>query len=259
VAETCTGTQAGCPADTFLPASTVCRPATGPCDVAETCTGSAAACPPDGVKAANVVCLPANGTLPCDVDDVCNGTTKDCPVRWAPPSTVCRAAAGPCDAVEYCTGSSGTCPTDAVLPNTTVCRARNPLKPCDVDDLCTGGVTCPVRAMDAGVVCRPAAGPCDVAEACNGISEDCPADAFKPSTTVCHAAVTEECDVAEYCTGSSAACPSNAVINTGQVCTLGPFSGGCTGPTSCRPGLTRECAGICTSNGTCAMCRCECN
>jgi hypothetical protein len=50
---------------------------------------------------------------------------------------------------------------------------------------------------------------CDVAESCNGASNDCPDDGFKSASTTCRASAGA-CDLAESCTGSSAACPSDA-------------------------------------------------
>jgi hypothetical protein len=95
VAETCSGSSTACPTDakkangtactdttpsdcykatcqsgscsqstTFQPAGTVCRGASGECDLAETCSGSAGACPTDAKK--------ANGTACTDT------TTSDC-------------------------------------------------------------------------------------------------------------------------------------------------------------------------------------
>lgn len=69
-------------------AQTLCRAATGPCDVAEYCSNGS--CPPDG---------------------------------FAPPSQICRAEAGPCDAPEMCTGWSASCPGDAMRPSSYLCRA----------------------------------------------------------------------------------------------------------------------------------------
>jgi hypothetical protein len=126
-----------------------------------------------------------------------------------------------------------------------------------VDDVCTGGVTCPPKGGNAGATCRPSAGSCDLAETCDGVNEACPADVFRPSSYVCRAAAHPECDVEERCTGSSAACPANAVSNTGQQCDL-PFTGGCSGPGTCPPGYTRECSGTCNSSGACGMCSCQC-
>src|SRR5439155_995152 len=57
-------------------------------------------------------------------------------------------------------------------------------------------------------VCRPAAGPCDVEERCDGTLDTCPADGFKSTGTQCRAAAGV-CDAAESCTGSGPACPSD--------------------------------------------------
>src|SRR5205823_3772195 len=53
------------------PATTVCRPATGPCDVTELCTGSSPTCPADAFEPATFECRPAAG--PCDDAELCTG------------------------------------------------------------------------------------------------------------------------------------------------------------------------------------------
>jgi hypothetical protein len=58
-------------------------------------------------------------------------------------------------------------------------------------------------------VCRGSAGACDVAESCDGIDDDCPANGFVAAGTECRASAGV-CDPAEACTGVSAACPSDA-------------------------------------------------
>ena len=70
-------------------------------------------------------------------------------------------------------------------------------------------LTCTNTAKGAGVVCRSKAGPCDVAEVCDGASFTCPTDVFEPKTQVCRAAAGV-CDVAELCSGNSAACSNDA-------------------------------------------------
>src|SRR5439155_18941783 len=77
-------------------------------------------------------------------------------------------------------------------------------------------VTCPADAKST-VICRVAAGVCDIAESCNGASNDCPADAFKPATTACRAA-TGACDIADSCTGSGPSCPVDAKKANGVGC-----------------------------------------
>ncbi len=67
---------------------------------------------------------------------------------------------------------------------------------------------CPADAKSTAV-CRPSAGVCDVAESCDGVGDDCPADGFAPASVECRASAGD-CDVAESCTGASAACPTDA-------------------------------------------------
>src|SRR5438046_2268344 len=86
----------------FEPATTLCRPAAGPCDVADFCTGTSAACPSDAKKKS--VCRAAAG--PCDVAEHCDGTHDTCPAdAFKSADTECRAAAGVCDTAESCTGT----------------------------------------------------------------------------------------------------------------------------------------------------------
>jgi hypothetical protein len=126
-------------------AGTVCRVATGPCDVAENCDGTQAACPSDAVAGTEAVCRSAAGD--CDVAENCDGSNKACPADvFMASSTVCRPAAGDCDVAESCTGSSASCPADGVRPG--------------------------------GDVCRPSTDPCDGVETCDGTSKACPADVF---------------------------------------------------------------------------------
>ena len=129
------------PADTFAPATQVCRLAAGVCDPAESCTGTSAACPADAKSTAE-----------------------------------CRAAAGPCDVAESCDGVSDACPADALAPAGFVCRPAPDV--CDVAERCDGvSVACPADAYaPATVECRPSTGPCDPAELCTGASPTCPAD-----------------------------------------------------------------------------------
>src|SRR2546428_43431 len=80
--------------------------------------------------------------------------------------------------------------------------------PCDVAESCDGiADACPADAKQpATFSCRAAAGPCDVAETCDGIGDACPVDAKQPATLSCRAAAGP-CDQAERCDGSTDACP----------------------------------------------------
>lgn len=93
------------------------------------------------------------------------------------------------------------------------------------NNACGGGVTTDCDACSTAMgaatngtcgpasnttVCRPAAGGCDLAETCDGTTNVCPTDAFRPSTFECRG-VTGACDVAENCSGTSAQCPTDAI------------------------------------------------
>jgi hypothetical protein len=68
---------------------------------------------------------------------------------------------------------------------------------------------CPSDAKKPSTtVCRSSAGVCDVADNCTGTTDVCPTDVFKPSSTVCRSAAGD-CDAVENCTGSAASCPAD--------------------------------------------------
>jgi hypothetical protein len=114
----------------------------------------------------------------------------------------------------------------------TVCRAAT-LGTCDVNDVCTGGTSCPVRAAAAGTPCRNAVNSCDVTESCDGVNETCPSNGFASSTTLCGADVTY--------TG-----PAHNAAN-------------CGGVNACGPGLLLNCIDSDMCSGTAATCtRCTC-
>jgi len=84
---------------------------------------------------------------------------------------------------------------------------------------------CSNPSKPVGTVCRAAAGPCDLAEVCDGTDAGCPADQLAPPATVCRVS-TGPCDGAETCTGSDPACPPDAP----------PLGGGYVGPgETCAP------------------------
>lgn len=83
---------------TFAPPTTVCRGVAGMCDVAETCTGTSAGCPPDRFAGSTVVCrLSAHQ---CDQEERCGGGPSCPPDQPAPPGTECDSSCG----VEECAG-----------------------------------------------------------------------------------------------------------------------------------------------------------
>ncbi|MFK7987551.1 MAG: hypothetical protein AB8I08_16145 [Sandaracinaceae bacterium] len=79
-------------------------------------------------------------------------------------------------------------------------------------------------AVTDGRSCRAATGGCDAAEACDGVSTECPTDGFLSTETECRSAVGL-CDVAEVCDGTGPACPPDAVNGAGTQCRAA--AGGC--------------------------------
>jgi len=82
---------------------------------------------------------------------------------------------------------------------------------------CDGAGTCTPTPINAGTPCRTAAGPCDVAEACDGVHAVCPLDRFQGTEVVCRGSAGS-CDAAETCTGHAGSCPSDRVLAAGTVC-----------------------------------------
>lgn len=122
---------------------TVCRPATGGCDVAEACSGTSAECPTDEYLSVGAECRSATGA--CDMEEVCDGVSADCPGDvYASAGVGCRPAAGVCDVAESCEGVSPQCPANELAA--------------------------------VGTECRISTGDCDPAEVCTGVSTVCPAD-----------------------------------------------------------------------------------
>jgi C1A family cysteine protease len=86
--------------------------------------------------------------------------------------------------------------------------------PCTTDSGTPGN--CTHKPVAAGTVCRAAAGPCDVAEVCNGTAAACPGDKKAVQGTAC--ASKGACSATPVCDGSSAACPAAVPAAKGTVC-----------------------------------------
>jgi hypothetical protein len=191
----------------------VCRLATGPCDLPELCFQNS--CPDDSFSGSETVCREAAG--PCDRQETCSGSSPFCPSDQKKSSrTMCRSAAGPCDIVENCSGSSDDCPPDGFLDETVLCKASEGI--CDKDDYCTGiGPNCPDRKKAEGTLCRVSTKLCDRVEVCDGDSVDCPTDELRDSSEICRPA-EGVCDVAEYCSGTEAGCPEDLLAGPTTIC-----------------------------------------
>lgn len=120
--------------------------------------------------------------------------------------------------------------------------------PCS-DDACDGSsgqAVCVHTPGGQGIVCRPSAGDCDVAEMCDGLSTSCPNDGFTMGGT-CRAAAGA-CDLPEVCDGSGAECPRD--LKSTDLCRAA--AGPCDAPESCD-GTSNDCPGDGFISGT--LCR----
>lgn len=186
------------------------------------------------------------------VDPRCGADPSACPVAACESPTGCPAARVPCVRAACLEGAcllepTGACAAGEYCDVEVGCRTLglDAGAACDVGDVCAiGRIDCldgePVcvvdRAAPGDTVCRPAIGPCDVAETCAG-ETTCPPDELAPASTECRAA-RGECDAAESCTGASAECPADRPRADGAVCGAGVcIAGACV---ACTPGLSCE-------------------
>ncbi len=210
LSERCTGTDPACPGD--LKSTAICRVAADDCDATERCDGATDDCPVDVLLTAGTVCRPAAGA--CDLVERCSGRERACPADTKS-IAVCRPRAGECDVAEACDGRGDECPDDTRMDSGTSCSDDQ--NPCTVDQ-CNGiDVTCPHRAGNPGTACRPAAGPCDLTETCDGTSLACPNDRVADSTRVCRSS-SGTCDPPERCDGTRTTCPGDLLTAAGTVC-----------------------------------------
>lgn len=107
---------------------------------------------------------------------------------------------------------------------------------------------CAALPIEGGTPCRPIAGDCDVAEACDGARLDCPDDTFVPNGMICRGSA-DICDAPEYCTGISPHCPANAFFASTTVCRAS--SGGCDQTEYCT-----DASPTCPGDGFDSSCTC---
>ena len=240
----CVAAQTGMPDGTCAPrrSTEVCRAArAGGCDVAESCNGARPDCPSEARRPGGFICRASGGD--CDPAEVCDGFTDTCPGdALAAPASICGDNPLSCSTPGTCDGVSPTCGgTGAPRPLGRVCGPRDPLNPCDLDDICNGmGVCVPMSAAasvpcgfppsgepcDAqdhcdgmtatclaaylvGVECRGSAGGCDPAEVCLGDTALCGEDTLALAGTVCRESSDLTCDPLESCDGAGPACPAD--------------------------------------------------
>jgi DNA-binding beta-propeller fold protein YncE len=84
----------------------------------------------------------------------------------------------------------------------------------DSPEVCDGGDCCNPNCTfrPSGTVCRAAVDLCDAQEVCSGAASTCPVDAKVPSGTTCRAEAAGICDVEEVCDGSADTCPADVFV-----------------------------------------------
>lgn len=202
------------------------------------CSSGSAVCVADGVMDAGVSCRPADNE--CDIEEFCDGVAPTCPTDgFAEVGTPCTGG--------FCNGPA--------------CGACQPGVACETPNACeTGTIECAdgvptcvaSGVVAAGTECREAAGPCDVAELCDGTSPECPGDAFQPIDFVCRAAAGT-CDQVEVCDGATPACPADTFdMSTECRPAVGPcdLAEVCSGGASCPPDDLRAAGSTCRAAAT---------
>jgi formylglycine-generating enzyme required for sulfatase activity len=209
-------------------------------------------------------------TDPCDPDPCADDPARVCD----PQSGACVCPPDTCDIAGECVSAD----------------AQSPDRGCMICDPETQKDDWSLAAAET--ICRPKAGECDLAERCDGVSEDCPADEvveagtacgsiadsicdhpdtcdgqgsclpnYAPASTLCRDALAGPCDVADYCDGQGG-CPDN-VKPQGTDC---DDSDPCTYDELCdgQSGGLESCRGTaytCNDHGTCnsedAFCTCH--
>ena len=227
-----------------------------PCDDGDACTlddrcdgnGSCGGGAPLVCDGPCLACDPLAGCVPkpvsagCDDGDAC--TTGDhCGdgnVCVSGQAVVCggQCLTGACDPLVGCLPK----PADTPCTDGNACTVGDhcsgegndclPGAPRACSGQCLTGTCDPQRGCEpqpAGTVCRPAAGPCDVAETCTGATAECPADGFEPATASCND--NDACTEGDHCSGAADVCVAGAP----SVCDGPCLTGICDPQAGCRP------------------------
>jgi hypothetical protein len=164
------------------------------------------------------------------------GPLDGCRSGFCVDGVCCESACGggstsDCQACSLAAGSSAS--TNGICaPRTVGLVCRTAGGTCDIAEACDGSsINCPADVKRAaGTICRPSAGDCDVTDTCNGTENTCP-DARLAAGTVCRTS-QGACDPAEVCSNSSPSCPPDARLSVGTTCRAA-VAGGCDIPEVC--------------------------
>jgi len=138
------------------PAGTVCRAATGPCDLAETCDGIAVTCPEDALQPDGWSCGDTGSE--CVNQDTClAGVCQD--NGFQPPTTACGFPGDECTNQDFCDGS-GACTDHGFVAPGSPCGNSSGTQ-CTDPDTCDGVGTCIENHAPDGTSC-------DNSDACSG-------------------------------------------------------------------------------------------
>src|SRR5438034_893702 len=138
-----------------------------PCDDGNACTADSCN-PSSGCQHAAV----ANGTT-CNDGNACTQSDTCQSGTCVGSNPISCTASDQCHVAGTCDPTTGQCSNPTAADGTTC--GGPPTGACDAQDTCLSGV-CQQNVVAAGIVCRGAAGACDAAETCNGVSPICPAD-----------------------------------------------------------------------------------
>jgi trimeric autotransporter adhesin len=203
------GDGAACIDGVFCNGADTCS--AGSCDdhAGNPCIGGPACA--DNCNEALVTCnepagTPCDDTLFCNGADTCNGGA-------------CTHVGDPCAGNPECNDACNEALDSCAEPAATPCTADASV--CTLDQ-CDGAGACAHPAGNAGVICRSAAGQCDVGETCTGAGVTCPADALQPDGTSCTDG--DACTTAETCTAGACGAGSTTVC---QLCEICDTVGGC--------------------------------
>ncbi|MBN2526535.1 MAG: hypothetical protein JXR76_09080 [Deltaproteobacteria bacterium] len=161
----------------------------------------------------------------------------------------------------------------AIFTPGTACTQKTAASDCGLDLICVDGVCCNelcagacasctipgfeghCLTLNQGTVCRPEATPCDAAELCDGLSQECPLDEGKPLGASCGAQLSSACNAPDTCDLDGICQPNFATAGTpcgtdGGACKVSPMcngAGACTSAvnkpdgTPCGNTTTTEC------------------